>query len=103
VTETYIEKRKKILTESDIHAIVNEIEQRRILHICRYDVEPEHMEKLLKFVDTFYEGAVETRKAFKATVIKVVVWGSIAAVLIWLGERFKWLKPILRFLNGTAQ
>ena len=90
-------RRKMVLTEDDISAIARIVEER---HACRYNIEPAQMTKLMGFVESFYDGAIETRKTFRTMVIRMVVWGAIAGFIALLEVRFRWIRPLLKFLSG---
>jgi hypothetical protein len=59
------------------------------------------MDALLDFVRSFRDGAIETRSAFKAAAIRMIVWGSIAGFIALLEVKFRWVRPLLRFITGT--
>jgi len=90
--------RKMTLTDEDIKTIAAIVESR---HQCRYDIEPERMEKLMGFIDAFYNGAIDTRRLFRMMVIRMIVWGSIAGIIALLEVKFRWFRPLLRFITGT--
>jgi hypothetical protein len=83
-----------VLTDADIEAIASR-------HVCRYDIEPKDMDALLDFVRAFRDGAIETRAAFKAAAIRMIVWGSIAGFIALLEVKFRWIRPLLRFITGS--
>lgn len=91
--------RKMILTPEDIRAIVDEIEQRRIPHSCRYDIEPDDLRDLMAFVRSFRNASIETRKTFQTMVIRMLVWGFIAGVIGLLASRFGWFRAVARILT----
>jgi hypothetical protein len=86
------------LTDEDIRTIADIVESR---HSCRYSIEPERMEKLMGFVEAFYSGAIETRAVFRTMVIRMIVWGSIAGFIALLEVKFRWVRPLLRFITGS--
>ncbi len=96
-------KRKMVLTESDVTAIVEQMRTKGLIHECRYDVSPEDMHKLMEFVRSFYEGAIETRRTFRTMVIRMMIWGAIAGILGLMAERFGWLQPFARLLTGAPK
>ena len=95
---TYHPPRKMVLTDADIEAIAVSLKAR---HVCRYDIEPKDMDALLDFVRSFRDGAIETRSAFRAAAIRMIVWGSIAGFIALLEVKFRWVRPLLRFITGT--
>lgn len=100
---TGLNRRQMVLTEADVKAIVTEMREQGLSHVCRYDITPEDMNDLMAFVRSFREASVETRKTFRTAAIRLIVWGSILGVVTLLSSRFGWLKPVVRFLTSTPQ
>lgn len=88
-----------VLTEDDIVAIARIVEER---HVCRYDIAPEDMRELMAFVRSFHEGAIETRRTFRTMFIRMIVWGSIAGFIALLEAKFRWMRPLLRWITGAG-
>lgn len=95
---SYHPPRKMVLTEADVAAIALEVKKH---HVCRYDIDPKDMNSLLDFVRSFQEGAIETRRTFRTAAIRMFVWGSIAGAIALLEVKFRWFRPLLRFLTGA--
>lgn len=95
---SYDPPRKKVLTDADIAAIAEEMKKH---HVCRYDVAPEDMHKLMGFVRAFYDGAIDTRRTFRSMLIRMIVWGSVAGLIALLEVKFRWMRPLLKFITGT--
>ena len=95
---SYHPPRKMVLTEADIEAIAISLKDR---HVCRYNIEPKDMDALLDFVRSFRDGAIETRSAFKSAAIRMIVWGTIAGLIALLEVKFRWVRPLLRFITGS--
>ena len=94
----YKDRRKMMLTEDDITAIAKVVEGR---HVCRYDIAPQDMQDLMAFVRAFRNGAIDTRKAFRAAAIRMIVWGSIAGFVALLEEKFRWMRLLMRWITGA--
>ncbi len=97
--EEYKNKRKMVLTDDDVAAIAKIIESR---HVCRYDVDPDDMRANYEFVKAFRDGAIETRRTFRTMMIRMFVWGTIAWFLALLESKFKWVRPLLRYVTGQG-
>jgi hypothetical protein len=95
-------RRKMVLTEADIKALVAEMKRQGLFHTqCRYNIDPEKMEKLLGFVEAFYDTSVETRRTFRTMAIRLIVWSALVAFLLWLADRVGFLRPVIeRVLKG---
>ncbi len=93
----YKDRRRMVLTEEDVTTIARIVEER---HVCRYDIDPEDMVNLLDFVRSFRDGAIDTRKAFRSAAIRMIVWGSIASAIALLEVKFRWIRPLLKFVGG---
>ena len=88
-------RRKMVLTEADVAAIVALMKKQGLIHECRYDIPPEKLEKLVGFVEAFYDTAIETRRTFRTMAIRMIVWGGIVAFLLWIADRVGFLKPVV--------
>ena len=97
---SYHPPRKMVLTDADVAAIAVEVKKH---HVCRYDIEPKDMASLLDFVRSFQEGAIETRRTFRTAAIRMIVWGAIAGFIALLEVKFRWIRPLLRFITGVPQ
>jgi len=102
VTEQHFHSRKMVLTREDITAIVDEIKAQEVVTHCRYDITPEDMRANYEFVKAFRDGAIETRSVFRMMMIRMFVWGAIAGFLALLEVKFRWIRPLLRFITGTG-
>ena len=91
--------RKMALTDADLSAIVEKM--REEYHPCRYDISPEDMRANYEFVKAFRDGAIETRRTFRTMMIRMIVWGSIAGFIALLEVKFRWFRPLMRFLTGA--
>jgi hypothetical protein len=88
-----------VLTEADLAAIADKVSQNGF-H-CRYDIDPEDMRANYEFVKAFRDGAIETRSMFRSAAIRMIVWGSIAGAIALLEVKFRWIRPLLRFVTGS--
>ena len=99
--DNYHPKRKMVLTDEDVAAIAKVVENR---HVCRYDIPPDDMKELMAFVKVFHQGAVETRGAIRSFIIrKVIPWAFVVGVLSLLEAKFRWMRPLLRYVVGMPQ
>ena len=90
-------ERRMVLTDADITAISEQVER---LHVCRYDVEPKDFGDLMDFVRSVRDARDETRRTFRTAVIKILVYGGIVGFIALLEVKFRWIRPLLRFVTG---
>lgn len=87
-----------VLTKGDIHAIARIVGEH---HVCRYNVPPADMSDLMGFVRQVRDARDETQRTFRTAVIRIIVYGSIAGFIALLEIKFRWVRPLLRWITGA--
>lgn len=93
----YPQKRRMVLTDGDIDGIAARVAE---LHICRYTVNPEEMAAVVHFVQSVKTNVEDYRKGVRKSVIKILVWSTIAGALYLVAQKVPFLRPVLRYLTG---
>ncbi|MDF1536069.1 MAG: hypothetical protein P1S46_06135 [bacterium] len=77
------------LTPADVSAILDAMQERALVHQCRYSIPPEKMENLINFIDSIYDGTKATKRTILAVTVAVVVTGTIGLVLTGIWARVR--------------
>jgi len=93
----YQQTRKMVLTTDDMTAIAAIVSEH---HVCRYDVEPEEMRDIVKFVRDVKDNVEDYRKGVRKTVIRLAAIGTVMWVIYVLEVKFPFLRPLLKYLKG---
>ena len=76
------ERRSRALTPADVDDIVAAMKNQNMVHECRYDIEPEHMRKMIAFLNDFYDGTRDVKRIIRVVVVTTIITGTIGLIVL---------------------